>query len=145
RPKSMPIEPGVSYGAIHAAAMAEGERRGWTIPPGALLYAADYGIYQVRYFQPGHERGAPGLGAARLYFDGADGRLLGERVPGTGTAADIVIQAQFPVHSGRILGLPGRILVSLMGLVTAALAVTGVLIWARKRRRGVDNPRSAAI
>lgn len=145
RPRTMPVEPGLSYGDIHAIAVAEGEGRGWTIPPGALLYAADYGIYQVRYFHPGDERGAPGLGAGRLYFDGADGRLLGERVPGTGTAADLVIQAQFPLHSGRILGLPGRILVSLMGLVTAALAVTGVLIWARKRRRGLDNLRRAAI
>ncbi len=37
-------------------------------------------------------------------------------------------------HSGRILGLPGRILISLMGLVVAILSVTGVVIWARKRR-----------
>jgi uncharacterized iron-regulated membrane protein len=133
QPKAMPIEPAVSYADIHTAAVAEGERRGWSVPPGALLYAADFGIYQVRYFHPGHERGAPGLGAARLYFDAADGRLLGERVPGVGTVADIVIQAQFPVHSGRILGLPGRILVSVMGLVTAVLSVAGVLIWSRKR------------
>lgn len=30
-------------------------------------------------------------------------------------AVDIFVQARFPVHSGRILGLPGRILVSVMG------------------------------
>ena len=44
------------------------------------------------------------------------------------------MQAQFPLHSGRILGLPGRILISTMGLVVAALSVTGVVIWYRKRR-----------
>jgi uncharacterized iron-regulated membrane protein len=38
------------------------------------------------------------------------------------------------MHSGRILGLPGRVLVSVMGLVVAALSVTGVVIWWRKRR-----------
>lgn len=38
------------------------------------------------------------------------------------------------MHSGRILGLPGRILISLMGLAVALLSVTGVVIWARKRR-----------
>lgn len=59
---------------------------------------------------------------------------LRERVPWKGTAADIFVQAQFPLHSGRILGLPGRILVSVMGLVVAALSVTGVVIWYRKRR-----------
>jgi len=44
------------------------------------------------------------------------------------------VQAQFPVHSGRILGLPGRILISVMGLVVAMLSVTGVVIWLRKRK-----------
>lgn len=43
------------------------------------------------------------------------------------------MQLQFPLHSGRILGLPGRILVSLLGLAVATLSVTGVLIWLRKR------------
>jgi uncharacterized iron-regulated membrane protein len=38
------------------------------------------------------------------------------------------------MHSGRILGLPGRILISAMGIVVAALSVTGVVIWYRKRR-----------
>lgn len=62
-----------------------------------------------------------------------DARLLGERQPWKGTVADIFVQAQFPLHSGRILGLPGRILISFMGLVVAMLSVTGVLIWWRKR------------
>lgn len=44
------------------------------------------------------------------------------------------LQAQFPLHSGRILDLPGRVLVSLMGLVAAVLSLTGVLLWARKQR-----------
>ena len=68
-----------------------------------------------------------------LYFDGGDGRLLGDRQPWKGTAADIFVQAQFPLHSGRILGLPGRILISAMGLIVATLSVTGVIIWLRKR------------
>ncbi|WP_038382710.1 PepSY domain-containing protein, partial [Bradyrhizobium elkanii] len=56
------------------------------------------------------------------------------RLPWVGTAADVFVQMQFPLHSGRIAGLPGRILISLMGLVVAALSVTGVVIWWRKRR-----------
>ncbi len=73
-----------------------------------------------------------------------DGRFLGDRVPWQGTAADIFVQAQFPLHSGRILGLPGRILISLMGLVVAALSVTGVVIWARKRRARLAATRRGA-
>jgi uncharacterized iron-regulated membrane protein len=44
------------------------------------------------------------------------------------------VQAQFPLHSGRILGLPGRVLISAMGLVVAGLSLTGLVIWWRKRR-----------
>lgn len=47
------------------------------------------------------------------------------------------MQAQFPLHSGRILGMPGRILVSLLGLALAMLSLTGVVIWVRKRRARV--------
>lgn len=58
--------------------------------------------------------------------------MLHVQIPGTGTAADTFVQLQFPLHSGQIIGLPGRILISLTGLVVAVLSVTGVLIWARK-------------
>ncbi|MNO08416.1 hypothetical protein D3C81_2310440 [compost metagenome] len=49
------------------------------------------------------------------------------------------MQAQLPLHSGRILGLPGRILISAMGLVIAMLSVTGVIIWWRKRAARVRS------
>jgi len=55
-------------------------------------------------------------------------------LPWKGTAADIFVQMQFPLHSGRILGLPGRILISVMGVVVAMLSVTGVYVWLKKRR-----------
>jgi uncharacterized iron-regulated membrane protein len=42
------------------------------------------------------------------------------------------MQAQFPLHSGRILGLPGRILVSFMGVMVALLSATGLVIWFKK-------------
>ncbi len=87
----------------------------------------------MQFFHPGGDHGAAGVGPARLFFDGEDGRLLGERLPWEGTAADIFVQAQFPLHSGRLLGLPGRILISAMGLVVAMLSVTGAYVWWRKR------------
>jgi uncharacterized iron-regulated membrane protein len=87
----------------------------------------------VQFFYPAADHGAGGVGHKRLYYDGMDGRYLGDRQPWKGTAADIFIQAQFPLHSGRILGLPGRILISVMGLIVAMLSVTGVVIWWKKR------------
>ena len=129
-----PIAPKLSFADIIAKASAEGRARGWDTPVGGVFYAQQYGFYDVRFFFPGDDHGTAGVGPARLFYDGQDGRALGARVPWVGTAADIFVQAQFPLHSGRIIGLPGRILISVMGLVVAALSITGVVIWYRKRR-----------
>jgi uncharacterized iron-regulated membrane protein len=128
-----PIEPTIGYAEIIEKGRAEGVRRGWSEPVGGVFYAPQWGIYGVRFFEAGDDHGAAGVGPAALYYDGRDGRLLGDRQPWKGTVADIFVQAQFPIHSGRILGLPGRIVISVMGLVVAALSVTGVVIWWRKR------------
>jgi len=127
------VAPRVDSGEIARRAALEGRRRHWAEPVGSLYYAQEWGIYMVSMYQPGDDHGDGGIGPALLYYDGVDGRLLGQRQPWKGTAADIFVQAQFPLHSGRILGLPGRILISCMGLVVAMLSVTGVIIWWRKR------------
>lgn len=133
-PLNKPIEAKLGYGAVLQMARTEGMRRGWTAPPGSIFYSSPWGIYGVSFFNPGGDHGAAGVGPPVLYYDGVSGRLMGDRQPWKGTAADLFVQAQFPLHSGRILELPGRILISAMGLVVAALSVTGVVIWARKRR-----------
>jgi uncharacterized iron-regulated membrane protein len=145
-PLHSPITPRLTREQAVAIGAAEAERRGWTVPPGAVFYAQRFGIYSVSFFAPGDDHGAAGVGPARLWLDGEDGRILGQREPWVGTVADIFVQAQFPLHSGRILGLPGRILISVMGLVVAALSVTGVVIWWRKRRarRAVQHRRDDA-
>jgi uncharacterized iron-regulated membrane protein len=128
-----PIMPAISYAALRSAASEEARRRGWSEPAGSVFYSPEYGIHAVEFFHPGADHGSGGVGHKALYFDGVDGSYLGDSRPWTGTAADLFVQAQFPLHSGRILGLPGRILISIMGLVVAILSVTGVVIWAKKR------------
>lgn len=134
RPPEQPIEPAFDRTRALALAEAEAARRGWQAPAGAIFYAETYGLYGVGFFAPGEDHGNAGLGNPWLYFDALSGELAGEVVPGTGSAGDIFLQAQFPLHSGRIIGLPGRILVSLSGLAVALLSVTGVYIWWKKRR-----------
>ena len=128
-----PVEPALSYAAIVDLAAGEARRRGWTAPAGAAFYSPEFGVYGVGFFKGGDEHGAGGVGPPYLYYDGK-GTLLGQRQPWQGTVADIFVQAQFPLHSGRILGLPGRILISCMGIVVAMLSVTGTIIWWKKRR-----------
>ena len=150
-PLERPIQPRYSFADIVERAGDEARRRGWTTSVGAVGYNGQYGIYSVRFYRRGEDHGAGGAGPPQLYYDGLDGRLLGEKLPWTGTAADIFSQAQFPLHSGRILGLPGRILISFMGLVVALLSVTGFAIWWRKhaarasrKRRGLVHRDSGA-
>lgn len=142
--RHQPIEPAMGYREIVERARSEVARRGWSEPMGSAFYTPGFGIYGVRFHRTGADRGAAGVGPAILYFDGRTGASLGARQPWTGTAADIFLQAQFPLHSGRILGLSGRVLISAMGLVVAALSVTGVVIWYRKRRARLAVRRGRA-
>lgn len=128
-----PVVAKVGFAQVLDSARAEARARGWAEPAGGAFHSREYGVYGVDFFRPEDDHGTGGVGHKRLYLDSQDARVIGERLPWTGTAADLFVQAQFPLHSGRILGLPGRILISVMGLVVAMLAITGVYIWWKKR------------
>lgn len=139
------VIPTLSREQVVNLAKQDAQKRGWTLPAGGIFYSSAFGVYGVGFFEAGNDHGDVGLGNAWLYFDGKDGRALGGKIPGTGSAGDIFLQAQFPLHSGRILGLTGRILISLMGLVVAMLSVTGIIIWLRKRRAKVVAKMAAEM
>jgi uncharacterized iron-regulated membrane protein len=132
-PAAKPVEPVVAREAIVAHAQAEAARRGWTAPPGAVFLSPDLGLWGVGFFAPGLDHGDGGLGNPWLYYDATSGEPAGDSVPGTGSAGDIFMQSMFPLHSGRIIGVPGRVLMSFLGVVIAVFSSTGVYLWWRKR------------
>lgn len=146
-PPDRPKEPALSYDDILGRATAEAKRRGWVLAPGEIFHSRATGLYGVGF----GDHDVDGWGSSWLYFDDQDGRLFGENIPGQGTAGDVFIQLQTPIHGGRIAGLPGRILIALAGLVTAMLSVTGIVIWWRKRSArapgfpGIRRARSRAF
>lgn len=115
------------------AASAEAGRRGWTDPAGAIFDVRDRGYYAVGFFAPGDDHGDGGLGNPWLFVDTGTGQVVDALVPGEGSAGDIFLQAQFPLHSGRIAGRPGRVLVAALGVAVAGLSATGVALWARRQ------------
>lgn len=127
-------DPALSATDAVTLAGAEAARRGWHAPAGGVFYSPAYSMYGVGFFAAGRDHGDGGLGNPWLYLDAHSGELLTATEPGVGSAGDVFLQAQFPLHSGRIAGLPGRIFISLLGLAVAAVSVSGVLIWWRKRR-----------
>ncbi|NIF55529.1 PepSY-associated TM helix domain-containing protein [Burkholderia sp. Ax-1724] len=119
-----------------------GKDRHLTVPPGGLYYAGGLHAYGVGFYAPGNDHGDIGLGNPWMYWDAVTGKQLAAQIPGKGTAGDIFMQVQFPLHSGRILGLGGRILISATGIAVAVLSITGLLIWLKKlnaRRRSAHN------
>lgn len=136
-------DPMLSREQAIAMAEAEGHRRGWEAPAGSIFYAQRFGIYGIAFFTPDNDRDDNGMGNEVLYLDGDTGAIVGDKVPGQGSAGDVFMQAQLPLHSGRILGTPGRVLMSFMGFLVAMLSVTGLVIWVRKRRaRAATSSRS---
>lgn len=133
------IVPKIKFEEAVARAEEEAARRGIVEKPAFVNWDFEHGVYYVGY-QRTQYRAGPGLGAATFSFDDMDGRLLGASIPGQGTPGDVFIQVQFPLHSGEIAGLPGRIAICIIGILVAVLSITGVLVWARKRgsRRRAD-------
>jgi len=43
--------------------------------------------------------------------------------------------SDYEIHTGRILGLPGKLIMFLAALITGSLPVTGFLIWNSKRKK----------
>ena len=141
------VLPGKTREDILERAQSEAVKYGITDEAGGIFYSPEFDVYGVGFFAAGKDHGEAGLGNPWLYFDGHSGEPVGADVPGQGSAGDLFMQLQFPLHSGRIIGLPGRIMVSLMGLLVAMLSLTGIIIWAKKRRarqRSVQRVQQSA-
>lgn len=140
-----PVEPQLGWPELLAKARSEAEARGWAEPIGDGFYSDNFAVYGARFYYPGEDHDSGGMKVKSLYYDGTSGELIGDEVPWNGTAADVFNQLQFPLHSGRIAGLPGRIIISLMGIAVAMLSFTGIVIWWKKRKARVASQQRKAV
>lgn len=131
------VAPSISFEEAITLAGTEAARIGFTRKPAFVGWDPDYLIYWVHY-QDNQYRAGPGLDASTFYVAGDSGELLAKKIGGQGTPGDILVQLQFPLHSGEIAGLAGRIAVCLLGVLVAVLSVTGVLVWNRKWRAAMS-------
>lgn len=147
-PTPLPFPPVTREQAV-AAATEEARRQRIALPASAIFYSPLAARYGVGFFSPGNDHGEgsladPSLGNPWIYVDAHSGQIAGAMVPGTGSAGDLFMQAQFPLHSGRIIGVTGRVVVSLLGFFVAMLSVTGLVIWAIRRRRRASERSTTA-
>lgn len=117
------------YDQAYRYAEAHGRRLGLSAPITELYYSFEYHFYGAGFGDHASDQGN-----AWLFFDGSDGRLLGQEIPGQGSWGERFYRLQLPIHGGRIFGVAGRVLIAVLGLAIALLALTGLVIWWRKRR-----------
>jgi uncharacterized iron-regulated membrane protein len=135
RPRPNPLRH--RRGADQLVAIAtQAVRPGWHGPAGSLFCVDAFGACAVYFFQGPDNRGT-GFGSPIVYVDDSDSdngsSVLRIDGPRSGTVGDIIERLQFPLHSGQIAGLAGKIVVCISGVATVALAITGLMIWWRKR------------
>lgn len=69
----------------------------------------------------------------KLWVDGKTGELLKVRDHSDKNPGERLIDANYDIHIGSILGLPGKILAFIASLLIASLPLTGFLIWLWKK------------
>lgn len=70
-----------------------------------------------------------------VVVDQYNGAIRYVQTPESGTGGEYFIQWQWPVHSGQIFGMPGRLIVVASGLICPMLFGTGGYLWWRKRMK----------
>jgi len=80
------------------------------------------------------------VGTRCVLVEQYSGAILNVTDAASGTAGDVFLQWQWPLHSGQAFGWTGRILVFLTGLACPLLYVTGLIRWLQKRRASRRRP-----
>lgn len=115
-------ETSISFDQVVATARADARRRGEDDVLRRVSYHPGQSFFLVRFED-------------RSYvLAGQDGTILHTLAVGEGSGGDVLSQLMFPLHSGQVAGLTGRIVVAVCGLAVCLLSVTGLVIWWTKRQ-----------
>lgn len=120
------ITPGAAVGAAQAL-FPEGRVSRVVFPAGTDL------PFEIRLRQQDERRQGPG--ATRISIDAGDASVLRVIDPQRARGGDHFLGWMFPLHTGEAFGLPGRLVVSLLGLLPLAFFMTGLVIWVKLHKK----------
>ncbi len=84
------------------------------------------------------------VGMTKIYVNAISGELMHVHDRNAETAGDTFLAWQLPLHSGRVFGLIGQIIILLSGIVITIVCVTGFLIyWKKAQARDAKKVESA--
>lgn len=135
--RPIPVKAGpdsLSFDQAVARARAQAAANNRPGTPAYVLHAPALHAYGVALTRRAAGDPRRGFGPDWYYIDARDGSVRASELAGRGAAGDLVMQSRYPLHTGLVFGLVGQLLICAAGLLTAALSVTGVLLWAAKRR-----------
>lgn len=97
------------------------------------------GVYRVIMRQSGDVRRTSG--STQLWIDSYERTVRAVQEPKTMSSGEAFISWMFPLHNGEAFGLPGRIIVFVVGFTPFILYVTGLIVWWRKRKARIRCDR----
>lgn len=114
-------------------------------PAAEMLYlaapgAANQPVYAIAYREAlaYHHRD-------EYYFHPTTGQLLKTIPHATKSRGQKLVDANYDIHVGQILGLGGKIVAFLVSLICASLPITGTLVWWGKRNKKGKKHRLQAV
>lgn len=74
------------------------------------------------------------VGMTKIYVNAISGELLHVHNRSNETVGDTFNAWQLPLHTGRVFGIIGQIIILLSGIIITIICVTGFLIYAKKAK-----------
>lgn len=128
--RPQPVLPKLGYADAFQAASA---KAGLALRPAVASYDPGEGAYRMGFTRSGR-RDYWWLGPSYYYVDGQSGRLIAHDDPYHDSAGRAFLRGLYPLHSGRMFGWPGRLIVFLLGFIVAEMCLTGAWVWWRKQK-----------
>ncbi|MGM9478364.1 PepSY-associated TM helix domain-containing protein [Pedobacter sp. GSP4] len=70
-----------------------------------------------------------------FFYEEATGTMIRAKLYKDFNGADLIEATNYDLHTGRLLGLPNKILSFFAALIAASLPITGFIIWWKKRKK----------
>lgn len=125
-----------AYKALNIAAVDKALFQTMQLQPKDEMYYVHYPLHKAEVIETGAYPHALRFdGQSNYYFHPESGKLL-ESTPYESKSAGLKLnEMDYGIHTGQILGLPGKIMAFIASLMAAALPVTGFVIWYGRRNK----------
>jgi uncharacterized iron-regulated membrane protein len=149
QPASRPVHSRRPFGAVTAGvpditvdeALAAADRVFPELPTARIrLPGGPLSTYVIEKYTP---QWIAGSARSAVFIDRYSGEVLRVDNARLDTFGYRAYRINLAIHTGEILGLPSRIVLAISSLLLPLLAITGILMWLKRRRLAARTPSGA--